>query len=170
MRCMRVILAGVRTGAVVAVAWMVLNAIYLAGVGLKQVVTWELGYHGQLICARAGGTTAIIWGMVAATVAGESWRSFGEVFGGTAVAGATFSRWARCLPEGGDGPFNFKRSPVVYHTTSSSAQPRAVSLRECMVYLARHARRGRGRYHGRRIGPRLVSNARFNCCIDAFLP
>ena len=68
------------------------------------------------------------------------------------------------------GPFNFKRSPVVYHTTSSSAQPRAVSVRECMVYLARHARRGRGRYHGQRIGPGLVSNARFHCCIDAFLP
>jgi hypothetical protein len=96
MRCMRVILAGVRTGAVVAVAWMVLNAIYLAGVGLKQVVTWELGYHGQLICARAGGTTAIIWGMVAATVAGESWRSFGEVFGGAVVAtcGATAGGFA----------------------------------------------------------------------------
>lgn len=96
MRCMRVILAGVRTGAVVAVAWMVLNAIYPAGVGLKQVVTWGLGYHGQLICARAGGTTAIIWGMVAATVAGESWRSFGEVFGGAVAAtcGATAGGFA----------------------------------------------------------------------------
>jgi hypothetical protein len=36
--------------------------------------------------ARAGGTTAIVWGMITAAVAGESWRSFGEVFGGAVVA------------------------------------------------------------------------------------
>jgi hypothetical protein len=84
MRCLRVILAGVCTGAVVAVAWMVLNAVYPAGVGLEQVVTWGLGHYGQLICARAGGTRAIVWGTITATVAGESWRSFGEVFGATA--------------------------------------------------------------------------------------
>lgn len=63
------------------------------------------------------------------------------------------------------GPFTFKRSSVIHHTTSSSAQPRAVSVRECMFYLARLARRGRGRYHGQRIGDALVSNARFHCCI-----
>lgn len=62
------------------------------------------------------------------------------------------------------GPFKFKRSPIILHTTSSSAQPRAVSLRECMFYLARHARGRRGRYHGRRIGPTLVSDALFHCC------
>jgi len=63
------------------------------------------------------------------------------------------------------GAFTFKKSPIIYHTTSSSAQPRAVSVRECMLYLARLARGRRGRYHGQRIGTRLVSNARFHCCI-----
>ena len=63
------------------------------------------------------------------------------------------------------GPYTFKRSPAIYHTTSSSAQPGAVSVRECMLYLARLARRGRWRYHDQRIGRRLVSNARFHCCI-----
>jgi hypothetical protein len=59
---------------------------------------------------------------------------------------------------GRTGPFKFKRSPIILHTASSSAQPRAVSVRECMVYLARHAR-------GRRIGRNLVSDALFHCCI-----
>ena len=55
------------------------------------------------------------------------------------------------------GPYTFKRSPVIYHTTSSSA--RAVSVRECMVYLARLARGGRWRYHGQRIGPIVTACA-----------
>jgi hypothetical protein len=63
------------------------------------------------------------------------------------------------------GSFTFKRSPIIQHTTSFSAQPRAVSVTECMLYLARLARRDRSRYHGQRIGPRLVSKSLFHCCI-----
>jgi hypothetical protein len=83
---LRVILVGIHTGAVVAVAYTVLNAAHPAGVGLQQVATWGLAYFGQLVCARVGGTTALVWGVIAAAVAGEGWRPFGEAFGGAVVA------------------------------------------------------------------------------------
>jgi len=86
MRRLGVILTGVRMGAVVAVGCTVLKAVHPAGVGLQQAVTWLLTYCGQLVCARVGGTTAVVWGVIAAVVAGEGWRPFGEDFGGAVVA------------------------------------------------------------------------------------
>ena len=86
MRRLRAILAGVRMGAAAAVACTILNAVHPAGVGLQLAATWGLTYCGQLVCARVGGTTAIVWGVIAAAVAGESWRPFGEVFGCAVVA------------------------------------------------------------------------------------
>jgi hypothetical protein len=86
MRGLRVILAGIHTGAVVAVACTILNAAYPVGVGLQQAATWGLTYCGQLVCAGIGGTTAIVWGVIAAAVAGEGWKPFGEAFGGAVVA------------------------------------------------------------------------------------
>ena len=80
MRHLRVILTGVRMGAVVAVACTP------AGVGLHQAATWGLTYCMQLVCASVGGTTGLIWEVIATVVAGESWRRFGEVFGGAMVA------------------------------------------------------------------------------------
>jgi hypothetical protein len=59
MRYLRVILAGVRMGAVVAVAYTILNAEHPAGVGLRQAVTWGLAYCGQLAGARVGGKTGL---------------------------------------------------------------------------------------------------------------
>jgi hypothetical protein len=86
MRYLTVILAGVRMGAVAAVACTVLNAVHPAGVGLQQAAAWGLAYCGQLVCAKIGGTIAVVWGAIAAAVAGESWRAFGEAFGGAVVA------------------------------------------------------------------------------------
>ena len=86
MRHLKVILASVHIGAVVAVACIVLNAVHPASVSLQQATTWGLAYYGQLTCARVGGATGLVWGMIAAVVAGESWRPFGEAFGGAVVA------------------------------------------------------------------------------------
>ena len=86
IRYLKVILAGVHMGTVVAVAYTVLNAVNPAGVGLQQAATWGLTYCGQLVCARVGGTTGLVWGVVAAVVAGESWRPFGQAFGGAVMA------------------------------------------------------------------------------------
>jgi hypothetical protein len=61
MRYSRVILAGVRIGAVVAVAYTVLNAVHPAGVGLQQAVTWGLAYHGQLVL-RGRGVQQLLFG------------------------------------------------------------------------------------------------------------
>ena len=86
MRYLRVILAGVRMVAVVTFACTVLNAVHPAGVGLQQAAKWAIIYSGQLVCARAGGKAASFAGGIAALVGGESWRPFGEAFGGAVVA------------------------------------------------------------------------------------
>jgi len=52
--------------------------------------------------------------------------------------------------------YTFKRSPVIYHTTTSGFPPVTVSLRECMLYFGRLASRD-WQYRDGRIGPRLVS-------------